>query len=268
MSNLFGRATHNLVLSDELKRAYDAVDREMQVVADIQTSLLPKVLPKIPTLELAVHYQTSRRAGGDYYDFFPLPDGKWGILIADVSGHGTPAAVLMAVTHSIAHTHAGPPQPPSRLLTFINDHLTERYTNEMGKFVTAFYGIYDPADRSLIYACAGHCRPRVRDLSTGQIREISGAALLPLGIERDVAYEDAVEVFEPGDDVLFYTDGITEARAADDEMFDIHRLDELLNTAPHNNPAALVNRIKAALDSYTGGIAPSDDRTLLAMTVR
>ena len=62
-------------------------------------------------MELAVHYQTSRRAGGDYYDFFPLPDGKWGILIADVSGHGTPAAVLMAITHSIAHTHPGAAVP-------------------------------------------------------------------------------------------------------------------------------------------------------------
>ncbi len=104
MSNLFGRATHNLVLSDQLKVAYEAVDYEMKVVADIQRSLLPMQMPSIPTLSLAAHYQTSHRAGGDYYDFFPLPDGKWGILIADVSGHGTPAAVLMAVTHSLAHT--------------------------------------------------------------------------------------------------------------------------------------------------------------------
>ena len=103
-ANLFGRATHNLVLSDEVKRAYEAVDRELKVVSDIQLSLLPERLPHIPTLEIAAHYQTSQRAGGDYYDFFKLPEGRWGILIADVSGHGTPAAVLMAVTHSIAHT--------------------------------------------------------------------------------------------------------------------------------------------------------------------
>ena len=85
MSNLFGRATHNLVLAEELKAAYEIVDRELKIVADIQRSLLPSPLPKIPTLGLAAHYQTSQWAGGDYYDFFPLPDGHWGILIADVS---------------------------------------------------------------------------------------------------------------------------------------------------------------------------------------
>ena len=114
MSNLFGRATQNLVLRDQVQTMYEAVDRELKVVGDIQRSLLPTELPHIPTLELAAYYQTSTRAGGDYYDFFEMPDGRWGILIADVSGHGTPAAVMMAVTHSIAHMHDGPPDPPAR----------------------------------------------------------------------------------------------------------------------------------------------------------
>src|SRR6516225_10151472 len=102
ISNLFGRATHNLVLSDQLKEAYQTLDREFEIVGEIQRSLLPAILPDIPTLQLAAYYQPSKRAGGDYYDFFPLPDGRWGIFIADVSGHGTPSAVLMAVTHCIA----------------------------------------------------------------------------------------------------------------------------------------------------------------------
>src|SRR5207249_9646395 len=108
ISNLFGRATHNLVLAEQVQSAFEAVDQEMKTIANLQRSLLPSPLPTIPRMGLAAHYQTSQRAGGDYYDFFPLPDGKWGILIADVSGHGTPAAVLMAVTHSIAHTYPGP----------------------------------------------------------------------------------------------------------------------------------------------------------------
>jgi sigma-B regulation protein RsbU (phosphoserine phosphatase) len=177
MSNLFGRATHNLVLSEQVKRAYDAVDRELKVVADIQRSLLPTTLPRIPTLDLACHYQTSTRAGGDYYDFFELPDGKWGILIADVSGHGTPAAVIMAVTHSIAHMLSEPPLPPSRLMNFVNRHLTQRYTNGSGTFVTAFYGIYDPADGTLSYASAGHPPPRV--LRGDTIRTLDGHRNLP-----------------------------------------------------------------------------------------
>ncbi|HEV8060284.1 MAG TPA: stage II sporulation protein E, partial [Gemmataceae bacterium] len=94
LSNLFGRATNNLVLSEQLQQAYQALDREFALVGEIQRSLLPSVLPKIPTMDLAAHYHPSQRAGGDYYDFFELPEGKWGIFIADVSGHGTPAAVL------------------------------------------------------------------------------------------------------------------------------------------------------------------------------
>src|SRR5260221_5624062 len=159
MSNLFGRATHNLVLSEQVKRAYDAVDRELKVVADIQRSLLPAKLPQIPTLDLACHYQTSTRAGGDYYDFFELPDGKWSVLIADVSGHGTPAAVIMAVTHSIAHMLTEPPLPPSRLMNFVNRHLTQRYTGGSGALVTAVFGIFYPFARGPRLARRRHPPP-------------------------------------------------------------------------------------------------------------
>src|SRR5262245_50558558 len=155
-SNLFGRATSNLVLKDELQQAYQALDRELKIVGDIQRALLPAELPQIPSLDLAAHYQPAQRAGGDYYDFFPLPEGKWGIFIADVSGHGTPAAVFMAVTHCIAHTHPGPPMPPGKVLEYLNHHLAARYTSISEAFVTAFYAVYDPAERLLVYSSAGH----------------------------------------------------------------------------------------------------------------
>src|SRR5262249_62094850 len=127
---------------EELRQADEDLDRELKIVADIQRSLLPARLPRIPTVDLAAHYQPARRAGGDYYDFFPLPDDRWGIFIADVSGHGTPAAVLMAVTHSIAHTRPGPPMPPRTLLDYLNDHLSTRYTSTNRTFATAFSPIY------------------------------------------------------------------------------------------------------------------------------
>src|SRR5262245_44795135 len=127
----------------------------MRVVADIQRSLLPQKLPAIPGLELGAHYQTSRWAGGDYYDFFPLPDGRWGILIADVSGHGTPAAVMMAITHTIAHGYPGPPTPAPKMLEFLNRRLSCCSMRDMEAFVTAFYGIFDPATGTLRYSSAG-----------------------------------------------------------------------------------------------------------------
>src|SRR5262249_29191765 len=104
MSNLYGRAAHNLVLSDQLRDDYESVDYELKVASHIQRLRLPSKMPVIPTMGLAAHSHTSHRAGGDYYDFFPLAGDRWGLFIADVSGHGTPAAVIMAVTHSLAHT--------------------------------------------------------------------------------------------------------------------------------------------------------------------
>ena len=266
MSNLFGRATHNLVLSEELKKAYEAVDYELKVVADIQRSLLPKELPKIPNLSLAAHYQTSRRAGGDYYDFFPLPNGQWGILIADVSGHGTPAAVLMAITHSIAHSFPGPPTPPAKMLNYVNRHLTSRYSIQSDTFVTAFYGIYDPADRSLTYACAGHNPPRRKRCAGGGISSLLTLDGIPLGIEPDHEYRERTETFQPGDQIIFYTDGIVEATNSVGEMFGVERLDRVLGQC-REEAAELLAAVLAALEEFTGGRPPADDQTLLVAKV-
>src|SRR6516165_5032105 len=185
LSNLFGRATSNLVLSEKLQQAYQALDREFKIVGEIQRSLLPPQVPKIPTLDVATYYQPSQRAGGDYYDFFPLPAGKWGIFIGDVSGHGTPAAVLMAITHCMAHTHPGPPMPPASVFAYLNRHLASLYTSDRGSFITAFYAVYDPADRSLSYASAGHNPPRLKRCQDGTLLALDGADGVVLGILPD-----------------------------------------------------------------------------------
>src|SRR2546423_4067979 len=203
-SNLFGRATSNLVLKEELRQAYQALDREMKIVGDIQMSLLPAELPRIDPLDLAAFYQPAQRAGGDYYDFFPLPDNRWGIFIADVSGHGTPAAVLMAVTHCIAHTHPGPAMPPGRVLDYLNHHLATRYMGLGATFVTAFYGVYDPARRTLTYASAGHNPPRVKRCQDGSLLSLDAASGLPLGLWEETNYLECVQQLQPGDEVVFY----------------------------------------------------------------
>jgi sigma-B regulation protein RsbU (phosphoserine phosphatase) len=239
------------------------------VVADIQRSLLPRELPRIPTMDLSVHYQTSRRAGGDYYDFFELPDGRWGFLIADVAGHGTPAAVLMAVTHSIAHTLNEEPDPPSKLLNFVNRHLCARYTYQNGTFVTAFYGIYDPRDRTITYANAGHNPPRHKRQGSIVLGSLEGGANLPLGIEPAESYADSAQKFWPGDGLIFYTDGITEARNPKGEMFGSERLDEILLSGDGASTAAdLCRRTIDVLNEFTEGRPPADDRTLLVATIR
>ena len=266
VSNLFGRATHNLVLSEQLKKAYDELDAEIRVIGDIQRSLLPTELPKIPTIDLAADYQTSRRAGGDYYDFFPLPDGRWGIWIADVSGHGPPAAVLMAVTHSIAHAFSGPPSPPGRFLNHVNYHLATRYTAASGTFVTAFYGIYDPAERKLTYACAGHNPPRWRRCRDKIPESLDGVLGLPLGISSAEVYHESTRTLVPGDQLVFYTDGVVEACNPTGEMFGLERLDRVLQKCP-TNAHDLMRDVLAELERFTEGTPAADDRTLVVATI-
>jgi sigma-B regulation protein RsbU (phosphoserine phosphatase) len=266
LSNLFGRATHNLVLSDQLNEAYQALDREFAIVGEIQRSLLPAVLPEIPTMQLAAHYQPSKRAGGDYYDFFPLPDGRWGIFIADVSGHGTPSAVLMAVTHCIAHTFPGPAIPPAKVLDYINRHLATSYTDRNGSFVTAFYGIYDPARRCLTYACAGHNPPRLKRCRDGSLLILNGTNGLPLGIARDESYSQAEQQLEIGDQIIFYTDGVTEAYNSAGAMFGTERLDRVLENCALQ-ATALLDDVLKALGEFTANHPADDDRTLVVARI-
>ncbi|WP_422929475.1 PP2C family protein-serine/threonine phosphatase [Singulisphaera sp. PoT] len=266
MSNLFGRATHNLVLAEELKKAYNIVDRELRVVADIQRSLLPKTIPQIPGLGLAAHYQTSQWAGGDYYDFFPLPDGRWGILIADVSGHGTPAAVMMAITHSIAHAVPGPPDPPANLLNHVNRQLATLYTTRNEAFVTAFYGTYDPKKRELTYASAGHNPPRLKRCEDGTIISLDNVGNLPLGVFADQEYEQVTQVLRPGDQIIFYTDGITEATNPAGKMFGVNRLDQVLENC-HLTADGLIEEVLSALQDFTAGQPAADDQTILVAKV-
>jgi sigma-B regulation protein RsbU (phosphoserine phosphatase) len=266
ISNLFGRATQSLVLSDELKAAYHAVDRELKAVADIQRSLLPRELPRLATLELAASYETSRRAGGDYYDFFRIDEHRLGIMIADVSGHGTPAAVLMAVLHSIAHTYVGTRDDPAAFLTFLNEQLCKRYTTDGSLFVTAFYGIYDDRTRVLTFSNAGHNQPRVKHCVTHGMSSIEGATSFPLGIDERAPYTTGEFRFRPGDQVIFYTDGIPEAMNTVHDLFGAERMDDVLRMCAAN-AHELIHAVLAAVNAFTGTMPPTDDRTLLVARI-
>lgn len=265
-AGLFGRGTTNLVLRNELGAVLAALNRELEVVGDIQRSLLPRELPQIEGFELAAFYQTSARAGGDYYDFFPLDCGQWGLFIADVAGHGTPAAVLMAITHAIAHAQPGTHTPPSVLLGYLNDQLARTYTRD-GTFVTAFYAVLDPTRRTLTYARAGHNPPRL--VRRGQIQSLEETGSLPLGILENQAYGQATVPLEPGDLVLFYTDGITEAspppRNGTRELFGVERLDALLVACGASKAADCIERVRKDVAAFCNNAPPIDDQTLIAI---
>lgn len=266
-AGLFGRGTQNLVLRNQLSAAMTELDRELQVVGDIQRSLLPARLPRIAGFELSAHYVTSARAGGDYYDFFPLPQDRWGLFIADVSGHGTPAAVLMAITHALAHAQPGTHTPPSALLSYLNNQLARAYTRD-GTFVTAFYAVLDPAGRTLTYSAGGHNPPRL--VRRQHVLSLDDAGALPLGIIADERYDEAVMALESGDLLLLYTDGITEARPPGagrpaDELFGVKRLDQILLGCTGRPAEECVARIREEVAAYGGHAPPADDQTLVAI---
>lgn len=268
-SGLFGRGTQNLVLRNQLAGVLAQLDRELQAVGAIQRSLLPAKLPEIPGFEAAAYYQTSARAGGDYYDFFPLPGGGWGLFIADVSGHGTPAAVLMAITHAIAHAHPGTHQPPGNLLRHLNEQLVRSYTRG-GTFVTAFYAVLDPARRTLTYAVAGHNPPRL--MRGNRVLALDEIGSLPLGIDAAQVYEQRSIPLEPGNLLLLYTDGITEAMAAgrvndSRELFGSDRLDQVLLRGGACSAREHLDHIREAVAQFTANAPATDDRTLIALRV-
>jgi sigma-B regulation protein RsbU (phosphoserine phosphatase) len=181
MSSLFGRATYNLHLLKQLSEANEQLERELRIVANLQRSLLPRKLPAVPGLELSAHYRTSRHAGGDYYDVFARPDGGWGLFIADVSGHGAPAAVLMAVTHSLAHTIPYPPDGPAALLHYLNDHLTELYTQGQRDVRDGLpRHLRAPKRAASATPSAGHNPPRL--LRGKRVTPLDNVGGMPLGI--------------------------------------------------------------------------------------
>ncbi len=264
LSNLFTRATQTVVLSQAVKEAFDGLDYELRSIAEIQKSLLPAEKPKVPGLDVAVHYQTAKRAGGDYYDFFPLPNDRLGVLIADASGHGAPAAVLMAVAHSIAHTRVEPPQRPGEFLTYMNAHLTRRYTRPTGSFMTAFYAVFDPMNATLSYASAGHNPPRLLRAADGFKIALNRAQKLPLGIKPDEVYLEQTVPLLPGDQVVLFTDGVIEAVNTDGDVFGSARIDEELATCLPT-AGALLRAILATHNLFTAGTTPADDRTLVVV---
>ncbi len=262
VGNLIGGNNTRLLLVEEIKSLNQRLTAQLEEVAQVQASLLPKEKPDIPGLELATSYLTSDRAGGDYYDFLRFPDGRWGILIADVSGHGPAAATIMAMLRGILHCYESPEPSPDAVLRFANARLVEAGIE--GSFVTAFFAVYDPASATISYARAGHNPPLLKDGRTGDVRTLDGVGALPLGITDPIDLQCERIALRPNDTLILYTDGITEARHGSGEMFGTDRLDRALIKCS-GQPDCVVDSIHAALYEHTGDRGRADDQTIVAL---
>lgn len=246
----------------ELREAFRALDLELESVADVQISLLPARVPDIPGFETVTHYKPAKRAGGDYYDFFPLPDGQWGVLIADASGHGAPAAVVMAMTHIMLHV-AAKKFPPAYVLECLNRALVTNIPS--GQFVTACYGVLDPNTRTIRIASAGHPPPLFFEQSTGRSMVRAIETGLPLGIVAGAEYGTSSIKFEPGSVMLLYTDGVTDAFDGEDQQFGLARLMNALDAHGKDRGEGVLDGILTALSGHRGHVELADDITLVVL---
>ena len=178
------------------------------------------MLPKIPNLELAAYYRTSRWAGGDYYDFFPLPDGRWGILVADVSGHGTPAAVMMAIMSQPGAQPGRAGRPACRDAGISQPAVVDALHGcQRGVRHRVLCASTTRPRRTLSYSSAGHNPPRLIRCRDGTVQALEEVGGPPLGLDEDLEYEETTFELQPGDVMAFYTDGITEAMDARGTQF-------------------------------------------------
>jgi sigma-B regulation protein RsbU (phosphoserine phosphatase) len=244
-------------LAAELRDAYAQLDDELRQVGDIQLRMLPTAPPPMPGWRMVLHYSPSRRSGGDYYDFFPLGNGRVGFVIADASGHGTPAAVVMAMMRVLLHTDPEALSAPEQALHSANLRLCRTILS--GQFVTACYAVFGSRDGRLEYAIAGHPPPLVIRVASGAAEEFSNPTGPPLGIFDASVYTRQCARLEPGDAVLFYTDGLTEAQGRDGELFGVERVKRVLMEERGAAEHELRDRLLGALRTHTGAASLPDD---------
>ncbi len=255
----------NMLLRRESDRICRKLDEELENIGRIQREFLPRELPKLDGLEWAVYYATSTRASGDYYDFFMLPDNRIGVIIADVSGHGAPAAVVMAMTRLLLHTYPGEVSPPAEVLKNVNRLLVGNLLP--GQFVTAFYSVLDPKRKTITYSNAGHCHPHLFRINGGCTETLKTLKGVPLGIVNNGGFEQETVPLERGDVIIFYTDGLREAMNDGKEMYGEKRLQRILK-ASHMRPAEVIkNAILADVLSFCEGTPLRDDLTIVVLKI-
>jgi serine phosphatase RsbU (regulator of sigma subunit)/anti-sigma regulatory factor (Ser/Thr protein kinase) len=249
-------------------RARERLEQEMRVAQLIQQQFLPKRLPELRGWTIAAYYRAAREVGGDFYDFIELPEGHVGLVVGDVTGHGVPAALVMATTRSILRSDAPRLVSPSAVLARANDLLHGDIPENM--FVTCLYAVLEPATGKLRYANAGHDLPYVRGESPyvrgeSSVRELRATGM-PLGLMSGMAYDEKEAMLAPGETLLLHSDGIAEAHDPQRKMFGFPRMREIVDQ--HSGGQALIDALLADLAQFTGPAWEQEDDITLVTLVR
>lgn len=248
----------------------ERISAELNVATQIQGSMLPSIFPAFPGHDEFDIYATmdpAKEVGGDFYDFFMVDENHLGVVIADVSGKGVPAALFMVITKTLIKNHALSGESPAEIFTSVNTQLCEN--NEAGMFVTGWLGFINLHDGKMIYVNAGHNYPLVKyaDGSVAWLKTRPGFVLA--GME-GVHYRQNEFQFDRGDTLYLYTDGVTEALNEQQELFGDERLEAALNASQTIAmlPEELLRYLKIKVDEFAGNAEQADDITMLAVTIR
>jgi sigma-B regulation protein RsbU (phosphoserine phosphatase) len=248
-------------LKREVESQKDQLEHELEVVSEVQRKLLPKKLPEIDRFKLAAHYETSRYAGGDYYDIINVSETQWGFLIADAEGHSAPAAVLMAMTCALFRAYPEPAEDPAAVLRYINQHLCKVAEPS---FMTALYAIYDATQQTMRIARAGQPLPMIYRSDENKAFEVNCPGVYPMGIE---PYDIDIPVTEiklmPGDRFLVYTDGLSERFNDSGEIYGEERLLKPLAAQNVATAQDVVAAIMGDVEQFAGNLPADDDQALL-----
>ena len=241
----------------------DELMREVEVAAAVQRHLLDQHRPPAGPLEVVARTEPARVVGGDYYDFVPLPGGRFAVVIADVSGKGLPAAMIMPAVkialRTLVERHAATEDVLSQLNRIFLDNLPP------ASYFTLIFAVFDPAAGRLVHANAGHPPALHLRSRSGEAEWLTAEGPAVGLLHEHVRFETVERSYEPGDVFVFYTDGITEATDATDAEFGTDRIAAAVRGAGRGSAAAVVTAVHAAADAFRGGAPRGDDSTVIAV---
>lgn len=266
LADAFNNMTDGLKKAQKAEIERLALEKELEIAWKIQDSLLPKSFPDLKKYEVAAFYRPAKEIGGDYYDVIPLSSGRFGIVMADVSGKGIPAALIMTMLSGILNMEARANPDPLTVLTKLNDGLLAKVGG--GMFATVFYAVLDTAASSIEMVSAGHHETLVYRAGAGSVESYcpKGAAIGVLkGGEFEARLEKIKVLAEKGDKFLFFTDGISEARAAKGGRFGMDRAVQSLQKNGSRTCREILDSLLGDVEAFTGGQEQSDDIAVLSI---
>jgi len=240
----------------------ERMSRELQLARDIQISFLPKECPHVPGWQICADWRSAREVGGDFYDFIWLDTKHLGLVIADVSDKGVPAALFMALSRTVMRASATDARSPVEALVRANELLTADTSS--GMFVTLFYGILDITTGHLKYARAGHNPPLHFDRVGDRVRSLEAKGIV-LGIIEEVSFEERTVTLGAGDALVLYTDGVTEAINSEEEEYGVERLMEIIRAHGESSAAEIIEGIDQGVARFSSGVPQFDDLTLVVV---